>query len=315
MSKHLNNQQLLQDHKFITDGGLETTLIFDQGYELEEFAAFPLLDSPEERSVLRDYYTSYITLAKKNKLGFILESPTWRASKGWGKKLDYTTERLEEINRKAISFLAGLRQSYEDEHTPMIISGCLGPQGDGYHIDEKLSIAEAKEYHSTQIKAFTDTEVDIISAYTINYVEEAIGITLAAREAGLPVVISFTVETDGRLPSGQPLGQAIQEVDKETNNTPLYFMINCAHPTHFSHVLENGSSWLTRIKAIRANSSCKSHAELDESVELDRGNPTELKDDYLGLMELLPNLTVFGGCCGTDHHHIEEICKGVTELN
>lgn len=315
MSTYKSNLPLLQNQQFITDGGLETTLIFDQDFELPEFAAFPLLYKSEEKKVLRDYYLSYINVAKKNRFGFILESPTYRASKSWGDKLGYTDDEINEVNRKAIALLAGLRRDFEDRNTPMIISGCLGPQGDGYHIDGKMSVAEAKKYHSGQIKAFKQTEADIVSAYTLNYVEEAIGIARAAQDADIPVVISFTVETDGRLPSGQPLGEAISLVDEATGFSPLYYMINCAHPTHFNHVLQGGSSWLERIKAIRANSSCKSHAELDESVEIDRGDRTELKNEYINLLNLLPNLSIFGGCCGTDHHHIEEICSGLTGLH
>lgn len=196
----------------------------------------------------------------------------------------------------------------------MVISGCLGPMGDGYHIDNKASIADAKKYHSAQVESFSETDADLVSAYTITYSEEAIGITLAAQDAGMPVVISFTVETDGRLPSGQPLSEAILEVDRITDNGPIYYMINCAHPSHFKHVLQGSAAWRERIRAVRANASCKSHAELDEAEVLDRGDPKELGFECVDLTSSLPNLTIFGGCCGTDLHHIEEMCKRIPHV-
>jgi len=313
MKNDRNVKQLLKTHRFITDGGLETTMIFIHDIKLPEFAAFPLLNQPEHQSLLREYYISYITLARKNSLGFILESPTWRASRSWGEKLGYGTGEIDFFNRKAISFLESIRQEFEDCTTPMIISGNLGPRGDGYHADDKMTSDEARSYHSAQIGTFSRTTADIVSAFTITYAQEAIGITLAARDAGIPATISFTVETDGRLPSGQPLGEAILEVDEATDEGPLYYMINCAHPTHFKHILTGGSSWLNRIRAIRANASCKSHAELDEAVALDRGNPSALGQEYAILTDILPHLNVFGGCCGTDHLHIEAICREIVE--
>ncbi|MBE0583199.1 MAG: homocysteine S-methyltransferase family protein [Desulfofustis sp.] len=310
-----SNLHFLKHRQFISDGGLETTLLFENGIDLPEFAAFPLLEQSDGIDLLRDYYLRYIYLAKKNHCGFILESPTWRASRVWGEKLGYGPGELDRINTRAIEFLADLRDTLADRDTPMMISGCLGPQGDGYHVDNKLSIEEARAYHLPQIRTFSRTNVDLISAMTLNYSEEASGITLAAGDVGVPAVISFTVETDGRLPSGQPLGDAILEVDRETGGGPLYYMINCSHPSHFRHVLTSDSVWRRRIKAIRANASCKSHAELDQLTELDKGDPVDLGRQYKELTTLLPELNIFGGCCGTDHHHVEAICREVIHVH
>ena len=308
MSHYRNSLPQLNGTPFITDGGIETTLIFDMGFELPEFAAFIVLSDEAGRKKLEDYYLPYIKLAVKQKLGFILESPTYRASRDWGQKLGYSTEDLHRFNDAAIAFMADLRNRYESGQSPMPISGCIGPRGDGYHIDVKQSVDEAREYHRQQITTFAASEADLVSAFTLNYVEEAAGIALAARDCNIPSVISFTVETDGRLPSGQPLGSAIEEVDHLTGNGPAYYMINCAHPTHFARVLDNGGAWIDRIHAVRANASCKSHDELEQMKELDRGDTRELAKDCTELRTSLPNLTVFGGCCGTDHHHMEEIC-------
>lgn len=313
MSKYRDNLPQLSETPFLTDGGIETTLIFKQDLELPEFAAFPLLLNEAHRKELLKYYRPYLQLAKDKQLGFILESPTWRASRDWGEKLGYNPGELEQINRKAIDFLSNLRDKYEDEKTPMPISGCIGPRGDGYCIHSKMSSDEARSYHLEQIQTFAETEADFVSAFTINYVEEAIGVSLAARECQIPSVIAFTVETDGRLPSGQPLQSAIEEVDAVTMKGPAYYMINCAHPSHFSNILKGDDEWLHRIRAVRANASCKSHAELDEAEELDRGNPEELANDHKNLAELLPNLKIVGGCCGTDSEHVGAICSAMFE--
>lgn len=294
---------------FLTDGGLETTLIFIDGFELPEFAAFDVLKHESGREALRRYYRSYLEIAREHGAGFILESATWRASASWGGKLGYSTEDLAAANREAIDLLFGLRQQYESEHTPIVISGCLGSSEDGYNPAKRMSEKEAERYHATQIATLFNAGVDMVSALTMTHSEEAIGLTRAANFTGLPVSISFTVETDGKLPSGQTLRAAINQVDTATNPKPAYYMINCAHPTHLNGAFDDGEGWIRRIRGIRANASSKSHAELDEAEELDRGNPEELGVQCNDLKSALPDLNVFGGCCGTDHEHIAEICK------
>lgn len=296
---------------FLTDGGLETSLIFDHQIDLPEFAAFTLLRDEKGLQLLRKYYHPYISFAKQSRHGFILESPTWRASKKWGDKLGYDKHDLKLANQQAISMLDQLRFEFEDERTPMLISGCIGPEGDGYEASNALSVMEAKTYHIEQISTLSLTEVDMVSAFTMNYVEEAVGVALAAKVMGLPVIISFTTETDGTLPSGQTLKNAIEQVDEITGKYPIYYMVNCAHPTHFQDVFSD-ERWVDRIRGIRANASRKSHEELDESDELDSGDKNELAQLYKSLKSRLPGLTVLGGCCGTDHTHIEQISLAVS---
>ena len=238
----------------------------------------------------------------------MLETATWRASRDWAERLDHSPAQLAELNRRAVELLEELRVGYETEATPIVISGCIGPRGDGYVVGDTMSSAEAEAYHATQIGTFAGTAADLVTALTMTYAEEAIGIVRAARAVGMPVVISFTVETDGRLPSRQSLGEAIQEVDSLTDSYAAYFMVNCAHPSHFDAVLEPGTAWTDRVKGLRANASRLSHAELDEAEELDSGNPEELALEYVALRESLPRLTVLGGCCGTDHRHVEAMC-------
>ncbi len=308
LGKHRRYLPQLDGKLFLTDGGIETTLIFLEGLELPHFAAFDLLRDRAGWDALRKYYERYVKIAVNNRVGFILESATWRASADWGQKLGYSKEALAHANRDSIALLAELRRTYESSSTPIVISGCLGPRGDGYDPGAVMSVKEAQDYHAEQVAVFAETDADMVSAITMTNVNEAVGLTRAAMEANMPVAISFTVETDGKLPTGQTLQEAIEAVDGATGHAPAYYMINCAHPTHFESVLRTGGAWRARIAGVRANASAKSHAELNDSTELDSGNPRELGAQYRELRRLLPKLTVMGGCCGTDHRHVEEIC-------
>ena len=306
-AKYRHNLPQLNGHRLLTDGGLETTLIFHHGIELPHFAAFDLLRTKQGRAILKDYYKRYARIAIANGVGFVLDSPTWRASRDWGQRLGYGRSALEAANREAIGLMFELRAAYDTAVTPFVISGNIGPRCDGYRPKSIMSDATAEAYHGEQIATFATAGVDMVSALTLTYAEEAIGIARAAKSAGVPVVLSFTVETDGRLPSGQDLGAAIDQVDAQTGATPAYYMINCAHPSHFEHTLVDGAAWTRRIGGLRANASRLSHAELDAAEELDSGDPHELGGHYAALMGFLPELRVFGGCCGTDHRHVKAI--------
>jgi S-methylmethionine-dependent homocysteine/selenocysteine methylase len=305
--KYRDHLPQLSGDLFLTDGGIETVLIFHEQLDLPAFAAFDLLKDDTGTEQIRRYYAPYVALARERGLGFVLESPTWRANPRWAAEIGYDLEQLETFNRRAIALLEEIRDEHVDGGPPIVISGCVGPHDDGYNPRELLSSEAAREYHATQIATFADTAADMVTAITMTYAEEAIGIARAAAEAGLPAAISFTVETDGRLPSGQELGAAIEQVDRETDRGPAYYMINCAHPTHFASVLDDAGEWRERIRGLRANASTLSHAELDEAEELDEGDPADLAARYAALRERLPRLNVLGGCCGSDHRHIAAI--------
>ena len=301
---------------FLTDGGLETTLVFLEGYELPCFAAFDLLNDEKGYNAIKNYYRRYLEIAMDHEAGFILESPTWRANPDWIEKTGYPASALKEVNEKAVQLMADLQREYAADLPSIVISGCVGPRGDGYKPENKMSEVEAEQYHAGQVAVFRDMGVEMVSAITMNYAEEAIGITRAANAVKLPVVISFTVETDGKLPTGMGLREAIEKVDLSVDIPPIYFMINCAHPTHFKNELQSGmnQNWTKRIRGIRANASCKTHAELDEATELDRGDPQDLGRENKNLKDLFPHLNVFGGCCGTDEEHIKSIASMVKAL-
>lgn len=305
MAKYSNDLPQLKGGLFLTDGGIETTLIFLEGLDLPFFAAFDLLKDEPGRERLRAYYRRHAEIGRARGQGFILESATWRASRDWGEKLGYTLKDLERVNRQAIELLEELREELETPASPMVISGCIGPRGDGYEPGQCMSVQEAQDYHAFQAQVFASAGADMITAITMTNVPEAIGLARAASAAGLPVAISFTVETDGKLPAGDELEAAVEAVDTATDVPPVYYMLNCAHPTHFEQVLQGG--WTSRLKGLRCNASRRSHAELDEAPDLDAGDPLELGQQYRDLRLRLPHLNVLGGCCGTDHRHVEQI--------
>jgi S-methylmethionine-dependent homocysteine/selenocysteine methylase len=303
--------QLSGDRVFLTDGGLETTLIFHRGIDLPQFASYPLLAGDDGRAALRDYFSRYLELARRRGAGFVLDTATWRSNPDWGALLGDDAEALDRVNREAVAFAQELRAEYRD--VPVLVNGVLGPRGDGYVVGATMSAEEAETYHSAQIRSFAAAGADMVSAVTMTYAEEAIGIARAAAAADMPAVISFTVESDGRLPSGQELGDAIEQTDRETRGSVAYYMVNCAHPTHFEHVVEGDGEWRERIAGLRANASKMSHEELDAAEELDEGDPAELGAGYAALRSRLRNVNVLGGCCGTDERHVAAVAAAWSE--
>jgi homocysteine S-methyltransferase len=302
---------------FLTDGGIETTLIFHEGIELPEFAAFVLLDSGAGRETLRRYYRPYLEIAAGARgAGFILESPTWRAGFDWGRKLGYDERAMERFNVDGVALMHELGKEWAPRiDGPIVVSGCIGPRGDGYLPGAPMSGDDAMRCHLPQARALAFAGADMITAVTMTTSGEAIGVARAAGQVGKPCAISFTVETDGRLPSGESLRHAIELTDREAGTPPAYYMVNCAHPSHFEAVLADGGAWSRRIRGLRANASAMSHAELDAMTTLDAGDPTDLAGRYRRLRAPLPNLNVLGGCCGTDHRHVAALCAAWQQVN
>lgn len=304
----------LQGDLFLGDGGLETILIFHKGFDLPCFASFPLVKDPRGRVILEEYYANYLAIAEQFNTGIILDSPTWRASQDWGDRLGHSASALKDLNQQSIQLLEAIRTQWSHLQKPIVISGCLGPRGDGYQAEARMDAQTAAAYHQTQIETFAESNADLVSAYTLNYIDEALGVVLAAQNTGIPITISFTVETDGRLPSGETLEEAIYTIDAATDSYTSYFSINCAHPSHFQSVLVQEASWVQRIRSIRANASRLSHAELDEATELDIGNPLELGQDYQALLATFRQINILGGCCGTDPRHLQAIAAACESL-
>jgi S-methylmethionine-dependent homocysteine/selenocysteine methylase len=305
--RHRDALPQLGDAVFLTDGGIETSLIFHDGIDLPEFAAFVLLADDDGREALRRYWQPYVDLARGAGAGFVLEAPVWRASPDWGARVGYSVADLAAANVASIELMVELREQFTDDDGPAVISGCIGPRSDGYAPAELMSSEDAQRYHAVQIGQLAGTEADLVTTMTMTHTAEAIGLTRAAVDAQLPVVVSFTVETDGRLPSGEALGDAVRAVDDATDGAPAYFMVNCAHPTHFAETLRAGGDWVSRIRGVRANASTASHAELDAADQLDAGDPEDLGRHYAALRSSFGHLTVLGGCCGTDARHVAAI--------
>jgi S-methylmethionine-dependent homocysteine/selenocysteine methylase len=256
---------------------------------------------------LWSYFSGHAAIAERADVGFVLEAVTWRANADWGALLGYDTEALDRVNRKAIDLLLNIRADSAKSNRPYPISGCVGPRDDGYAPGTVMTAEAARGYHRQQIATFADTPADLITAMTLAYPNEAIGIARAAGDVEMPVVLSFTLERNGNLPDGSTLAAAIQTVDDATDAYPAYYMINCAHPSHFAAVLDPNARWTDRVRAVRANGSRKSHSELDDATELDSGDPVAFGHEHADLRSRFPQLTILGGCCGTDLRHIEQI--------
>jgi S-methylmethionine-dependent homocysteine/selenocysteine methylase len=306
MSRYRDQLPQLDQRLFLTDSGLETTLIFHDGYDLPHFAAFGLLDDETGRERLDRYFREHAQVADGVGAGVVLESATWRASSDWAELLGLSADQLADVNRRSIAELDRLREELGEDRA-VVVSGCIGPRGDGYDATVRMDAREAQDYHGVQVRTFAGTQADMVHAMTITYPDEAIGIIVAAQEAGIPVAVSFTVETDGLLPDGTTLGDAIERVDEATDNGAAYFGVNCAHPTHVAPALDPQAPWAHRLRGLRANASRRSHAELDEAETLDAGDPEEFGREYAELRRDNPALTVLGGCCGTDLRHVQAI--------
>jgi len=310
MSSYRNALPQLSGDMFLTDAGVETDLIFNHGIEIREFAAFTLLATPTGRAALTRYFEGFLTLARDQRAGFVLDSVTWKAHARWAQSLGMSTAELHAANDDSMRFIAELRARFLTNAKPIVLNAVIGPCGDAYRPEAVITTEAAEAYFADQVGWLASTDADMITGLTFNQASEAAGLARAARTAGMPVVLSFTVETNGALPTGQSISAAIQQVDEATDGYPAYYMINCAHPDHFVSALQD-ESWARRIRGVRANASRKSHAELDASPELDAGDPVELASQYRQLAQRMPWLNIFGGCCGTDLRHVTAIARDV----
>jgi S-methylmethionine-dependent homocysteine/selenocysteine methylase len=281
----------LEGGAFLTDSGLETHLA-DRGIALTDFAAFPLLEDPTGVAALRQYYTEHAALAEEHRFGMVLETPTWRASSDWGTGLGYDARDLARLNRHAVDLLVQVRAALSPAAAPVVVSGNLGPRQDGYVADRLMSAAEAQDYHAPQVEAFASSPADLVTAVTVDYPAEAVGIVGAARDVGMPVVISFTLGADAALPDGTTLGEAVGAVDDATGAAVSYYMVNCVQPGGIGPALAAGGEWRARLRGVRANAV---------------GEPLDFAAHVHRLREGHPELTVLGGCCGTDVRHIRAL--------
>lgn len=294
---------------YVTDGGIETHLIFNLGQTVPDMSVYLLNGTEPGRQLLRDYYRAYIPICRKAGQDFLFDTNTWRANPDWGFRAGLGMDELRRVSIEAVAFCREMAGEFAAAGVGSIVSGVIGPRRDAWQHDRAMTVEESLSYHGMQVEAFAEAGADFVSAYTLTNVPEAVGIARLAQRLGLPVVLSFTLETDGRLPGGKPLEVAINEVDAATGDYPAYYMINCVHPIHFAETLRHGGRWVNRIGGLRVNASKMSHAELDNAPTLDIGNIADLAQRYARVLPFLPNIRVIGGCCGTDHRHIDAICN------
>ena len=300
---------------FLTDGGLETWLFFLEGFAAPEFAAIVLMDDDRARGAMARYFDGFLAIAARAGTGFVLDTVTWRGCLAWAAKLGLTEDALMRLSGEAVAFATQIRDRWQDRLPAIVVNGVVGPAGDGYRPSAWAGSDQAFDLHLPQVRVLADGGVDMISAITMTTADEAIGVAQAARAFGLPVVVSFTVETDGMLPNGQGLGAAIEAVDGATGRGPAFYMINCAHPDHFRSILASGAAWTERVGGLRANASRLSHAELDLAAELDDGDPLEFGVLYAALAATLGPLRIVGGCCGTDHRHVASVARYLHQVS
>lgn len=296
------------DTLFLTDSGLETDLVFNHGVDLPHFAAITEMAHAAGRDRLRAYFRRHLAIAAAQGTGFILQSVTWRSGRTWAEPLGYSDAELADLNRAAVGLMLELRDEARGAG-PLLVSACMGPVGDAYQANHTLDAVAAHAAHSWQARILADCGPDLVTAMTLGTVAEAVGIVRAVAATGLPVVISFTLETDGRLPDGTTLGDAIAAVDDQTGGKPLYYQLNCAHPQHFAHLFAAPAPWQARLNGVRANASRLSHAELDAMSSLDAGDPDALAADLAALYASQRHWQVMGGCCGTDVRHVAAIAQ------
>ena len=309
MSIYRNRLPQLDGKLFLSDGGLETTLVHQEGLILPHQAAFTLLESEAGLDLLWHYFVRHVAIARDHGMGFILDTPTWRASSKWSTKLGVSEKRLDRIHKMAVELAKRIRDVHEAAGTPIVINGVIGPRDSGWSADRVMQAGWAYHYHEAQMQSFAQTAVDMVSAMTMTHVGEAIGLAMAARDCGLPIAISFTTRDDGRLPTGQKLGEAIVETDHALDGYPVYYLVNCAHPSHFAGELSSGGSWAQRVRGVRAHALRCGHVGFEKAPELDDGDPDELAEEYMALRKHLPWMNVLGGCCGTDERHLEVIAQ------
>ena len=300
------------DRLYLTDGGIETWLMYKEGFELPHFCDFQFLADARGREALRKYYREFALIARQQRAGYVFCSLTYRASRDWGQLLGLSSDTLAEMNREAIAFYREIAREVGLDPQVTLYSGCIGPRGDAYEINATITANASQDYHSAQIETFRQAGVDLVTALTLKSVEEAIGIARAAKAAAVPSVISFTLDRNRTVDGARTLRAAIEAVDTATGGAPAYYMINCSHPMDFGPALDQGD-WVRRIRGVRANASSLEHGMLCQLGHLEEGDAVELAAQHGELARIYPHMNVFGGCCGTDFVHVRRICEAVQQ--
>lgn len=298
---------------YLTEGGTETEVIYRHGHELRDFAMFELMNKPEAVRDMENMYRRYLDKAAQYGFSALMSGFDYRASPDWGAKLGYSAEGLREMQHKCIDFLRGVSRAYEDQIERIAIAGCIGPKGDAYSLNRDITAEEAEDYHATQCETLRDCGVDLIWAATINNIPEAVGISRAAARVGLPVNMSFTLDSSHKLKSGPSLKEAIEATDTEAGAArPDSYGINCSHPLEFEPALEPGD-WARRLRSLRPNAAKMDKVSLCKLGHIEEGDPEELGQMMGDLAKRYPDIDIWGGCCGTWDKHFDRIAHYVRQ--
>ncbi|MDX2274422.1 MAG: homocysteine S-methyltransferase family protein [Hyphomonadaceae bacterium] len=303
-----------EDVIYLTEGGQETELMYKFGFELPEFAMYPLLDNAEALAAMRGMYQRVLETAAKHQVGVLLGGLDYRASPDWASKLGYSREGLADAQFRCIGFLREAAEPFEGQIPDIKIVGCVGPRGDAYSLNRTITAEEAEDYHAVQIETLKRAGVDLISAMTFNNIEEAVGVARAAAKANMPLTVSFTLDSTHRLKSGPSLKQAIEQTDARAGDArPAFYGVNCSHPVEFEPALEPGD-WIKRVRSLRPNASAKEKVELCKIGHLEDGDPVEFGEQMGDLARRYPHIDVWGGCCGTWERHLDHIAANVKRV-
>ena len=299
------------DMPYLTEGGTETEILYRHGHTLRDFAMFELMDNPAAVADLKDMYRRYLDVAAAHGFAVLMSGFDYRASPDWGEKLGYSREGLREMQHKCIDFLRDISTPYETQIPKIAIAGCVGPRGDAYSLNRDITAGTSEEYHATQIATLKDCGVDLVWAATINNIPEAVGISRAAANEGLPVNMSFTLDSTHKLKSGPSLKDAIEATDREAGDArPESYGINCSHPLEFEPALEPGP-WSERIRSLRPNAAKMDKVSLCSLGHIEEGDPEELGQMMGRLARRYPAVDIWGGCCGTWDNHLAHIARNV----
>lgn len=294
---------------YLTEGGQETELMYKHGHDLPEFALYPMLDDPAAVSDLTDMYRRYLTVAAEHGFVPLMGGLDYRASPDWGAKLGYSLPQLAEFQLRSLDFLCSVAEPFRADLPEVLVAGVVGPRGDAYGHEHTMDADEAEDYHGVQLATLRQAEVDLVSGLTFADVPEAVGLARAAASAGLPLSVSFMVDRTGRLTTGSTLKDAVEAVDEQAGaSRPDFYGINCSHPSELEAALVPGP-WLERLRMLRPNASPADKQELCEIGHLESGDPAELGDQLAALGERLPQVDVWGGCCGTWDDHLRALAQ------
>ena len=297
---------------YLTEGGQETEVMYRHGFDLPEFAMFPLLDQPDAVEVVRAMYSAVLDTAERHGCAVLLGGLDYRASPDWAGLIGYDPTALAAMQTRAIEFLREVSDPYRDRLPDVRIAGIVGPRGDAYQVNPTITADESEEYHSVQLATLAASGVDLVEAMTFNNVDEAVGLARAASSAGLPLSVSFVLDSDHNLNGGPSLKEAIESVDAAAgSDRPAFYGINCSHPFEFMPAIESGE-WFKRIRCLRPNAAAADKISLCTLGHLEEGDPVELGSLMGQLAADYPHIDIWGGCCGTWDKHLDHIARSVT---